>query len=506
MRRDAKVLEKVASERGIALIAALLMMMVMSALAIALTASGRIEVAMGDNEELYAGARAAAESGLNHTSAVIIGMANAGGPMFQLNTLLTGPDGTIDANNANDPENADNGLMTHLMPGSATCGADAALQCWSVPGSNGFSYTVRLFDDDDPAMNLVNGVPTAFSNAQLVAMGPPPDDPPEDGTGLVDVNRRLVIRAIGYGPRGTMATLEQMLTPVKMPALLVDGDLLMDGNARITGSQGSVHSNGDLTVDGNSVWIAENATSTGVLDPDPLPPTIVGDMSSGGMPEIPVFDIVASNYLSEADFILRADGTITLPGSNTPICSAGNSGNGCRNYIPTAAQLPPGTPVPTVPFGWQWTDNGPSGSSTWTQLSGSVISATYFAQASDVEIGGTGGSPLEMSIIAEGSISVSGTPYLLPEPNSLLMFVTDKDLEIEGNLTQSLNVEGRVLVREQIHFTGNATIVGQVIVQNEPHTPGTPVDENVVEGNFELTYNGLIETVAYSVSGWRETQ
>ena len=37
-----------------ALISALLMMIVMSALAIALTASGRVEVSMGDNEELYA--------------------------------------------------------------------------------------------------------------------------------------------------------------------------------------------------------------------------------------------------------------------------------------------------------------------------------------------------------------------------------------------------------------------------------------------------------------------
>ena len=58
-----------ASERGMALVAALLLMMVMSGLAIALLASGRIETAMGDNEELYAGARAASEAGLNHTAA-----------------------------------------------------------------------------------------------------------------------------------------------------------------------------------------------------------------------------------------------------------------------------------------------------------------------------------------------------------------------------------------------------------------------------------------------------
>ena len=314
-----------------------------------------------------------------------------------------------------------------------------------------------------------------------------------------------MIRAIGYGPRGTSATLEQMLTPIKMPALLVDGDLLMDGHASINGTQGSVHANGNLTVDGNAVWVAQNATSTGILDPDPLPSTIVGDMSSGGMPVIPVFDIQASNYIGEADFVLRPNGTITLPGSTTPICTAGGNGNGCSGVTPTAAQLPNGYPTYTATFGWTFSDNGPTGP-RWSQNNGAVISATFYAEGSDVSIGGGGGAAIEMSIIAEGSIEVSGTPDLLPEPNSLLMFVTNEDLDIQGDLTQSLNVEGRVLVREQIHFTGNATIVGQVIVQNEPHTAGTPVDENVVEGNFSLHYNGLIETIAYTVSGWRETQ
>ena len=54
----------------------------------------------------------------------------------------------------------------------------------------------------------------------------------EDGLRFNDVNKRLVIRSIGFGPRGTTSTLEQMLTPITMPALLVNGDLLMSGNAQ----------------------------------------------------------------------------------------------------------------------------------------------------------------------------------------------------------------------------------------------------------------------------------
>ena len=34
----------------------------------------------------------------------------------------------------------------------------------------------------------------------------------------------------------------------------------------------------------------------------------------------------------------------------------------------------------------------------------------------------------------------------------------------------------------------------------------TLVTNNTVTGSVTLSYNGLIETVAYTVSGWRETQ
>jgi len=45
-------------ERGMALVSALLLMAVMSGLVVALTVSSKLEVAIGDNEQLYAGARA----------------------------------------------------------------------------------------------------------------------------------------------------------------------------------------------------------------------------------------------------------------------------------------------------------------------------------------------------------------------------------------------------------------------------------------------------------------
>jgi Tfp pilus assembly protein PilX len=492
-------------ERGIALITALLMMMVMSALAIALTASGRVEIAMGDNEELYAGARSAAESGLNHTAAIII--QQAANPAFDANTLLRGPDGLSNPANEAAPVNADNNQVSQVLGGAAP---------WSVPGANGYTYDVRIFDDDDPI--LKNG--TAFTNAELTAMGAGKVTLIENGQRFQDVNRRLVIRSTGFGPQGTTAVLEQMLVPITMPALLVDGDLLMSGNASIQGDQGSVHANGNLTVDGNSVYVQESATATGTFNSNTGSWEADNGITSGGMPRIPLPNVQAINYYGDADFVLQPPGPalctlvapqiccppgaacIQNPALTTTYCNATASTQagfqtGCRNTIPPGA---------TEPFGFRFNpataiwDLNPGGG-------GAAHQATYYVRGHVAVTGspGTAMAPLRITLIAEGNIEVTGNPDLRPEPMSEIQFVTNMDLRIAGDITIPTAYEGRILVREQIHFAGSADLAGQVIVQNVPSI-STLVTDNTVTGNVTLTYNGLVETVAYTVAGWRETQ
>ncbi|MEZ5283742.1 MAG: PilX N-terminal domain-containing pilus assembly protein [Vicinamibacterales bacterium] len=130
-----------ADERGMALVAALLLLLVMSGLALALTTSGRIDVAMSGNEELYIGARAAAEAGLNHAASVILPLTT--NPTYALSDLLVGPDGAADAANPAAAANADNGDIAALMGGTSP---------WHVTPNSPYTYTVRVFDDDDPRM------------------------------------------------------------------------------------------------------------------------------------------------------------------------------------------------------------------------------------------------------------------------------------------------------------------------------------------------------------------
>ena len=83
--------------------------------------------------------------------------------------------------------------------------------------------------------------------------------------------------------------------------------------------------------------------------------------------------------------------------------------------------------------------------------------------------------------------------------------MTNKDLKLNGNLTEPLTVEGRNLVREQLFVQGHATLSGQIIVQNVPSVSSL-VTANSISGSMSITYNGTLGTLTYSISGWREGQ
>lgn len=479
-------------ERGTALVSALLLMIIMSGLAAALTLSGRIEVAIGENEELYAGARQAAETGLNAAAAAILALTAS--PIYDINNLVKGPDGLSDPGNPAAAVNDDNGSLSILVGQNMFANPTPP---WPVTGTP-YSFRVRVFDDDDPA--LYNGVPMSAAALLGMAGGPVPPNFPEDGNPNNDVNKRIVLRSVSFGPQGVTAQLDQMLTPITLPAVLVDGDLEMHGSPTINGSQGSVHANGDLDINDMAVTISQNATATGGYDaPGGWDP---GGTEGGDTPEIPVPDIHAIDYWNEADYILThhpspylgTAGRIIRRVDNTVMCTVDPAdANACRKVV---------NPDTGVIWGWSWTPAG-----GWDLTSNIATPATFYVEG-DVKITGDPGSPIApiyLSIIAEGNIEVAGNPDLRPEPASAILFVTDMDLKLNGNIAVPLTVEGKILVREQIDFAGNPQISGQVICQDVPSV-STLVTNNTIAGSVSITYNGLVTTVAYNVSGWREAQ
>lgn len=458
-------LHPVRSEKGIALIVVLLLLGVMAALTTGLALNGQTEVAMSANETYYAGARSAAEAGMNRA----------------VNQIVN--DTTTDL------------LATPTVPNIGN---------GPFVLNSQYSYSFQILDDDNPIL-----YPQALTPAQLAQMN-------ENGNPNVNLNTRMILRAIGTGPNGTTVTVSRVLsstsipalptttTLISNPALLVNGNVTLAGSSRIQGTRGNVHANGNVYGNGNPT-VTGDITATGTVD-DSLHP---GGMKAGSMPGITVPEIKASDFRNLADFVLKSDGTIKLA-DGTTACAANGS-------VP-----------PKCPSGWSF------GGGTWSSSGAMPSSATYYVEG-NVAMKGTGNSPVTaLSVIAEGSIELTGNGKFKPENGAGIQFVTNGDFTILGTVDadDSTDFDGQIMVREQLKFQGNAEFQGRVMVENrDGATNGCPgggpytncrrgastLTDNEVSGNMTLTYNGHLgdivttivtpggpTTYTNNISGWLE--
>lgn len=465
--RDARI----KSEDGFALVLVLLALLVVTGLAAAMVTSGQTEVLVSVNQERAVQARGAAEAGLNHALAVSIervrnwqsnGFVDASAA---ITSLLVGPDG-------NGAATADNGSLAALPGGVPAPPARVVLSA-----ATGTSYEAVAMDDDDASRGL--------SAADHTRVGETAGDP------LADENDRFVVRAIGYGAGGTTATLEATVGPITLPAIVTNNNLTISGNPTINGSEGSVHSNGNLLISGSATDITENATSSGTFTLTASPS--IGGQVGGGFPPLPIPPVNAGDHVALADFILKSDGTVVNPHlppthANYQVCS----GNGCGTVV-------------------GWTPSAPNAGllnmTEWSIVpanSADAVDGTFYIEGHAQISGspGSAGTPVELTIIAEGNIRITGNPDLKPNQPEL-MFVTNMDLQIAGSLSQPTQFEGQMLVREQLDLAGSPTMAGQILVQDVPSV-STLVASNSISGNPSLTYNGITGTNIFVVTGWRE--
>jgi cytoskeletal protein CcmA (bactofilin family) len=260
-----------------------------------------------------------------------------------------------------------------------------------------------------------------------------------------------------------------------MGAIVTNGDLEITGSVDVSGPDpfGSIHSNGDLDISGVGTSVSGDITASG---------TYTGALAgSSGEPEIEIPTIRAADYRHYADFVLSDAGIIeTLDG--TLICDSGPAGNSCRPA-------------------WGWAFNGAAG---WSMgAAGTPANGTFYIEGA-VEIGAVPGA-ITLTLIAEGSIEISGSPDLSPDTPELLL-VTDGDLDISGGVAlDPLTIGGQMLVHEQVSISGNPTLAGQLIVEDSPSMDPL-VDVNQISGNVTIVYNGGLGSAIYSLTGWREVR
>ena len=215
-------LSRARSSRGMALLSVLLVLMILSGLAAAMTTSGQTELLVARNTVSSAQAAAAAEAGLNHGAELAIPfvqqyLANGfASPTAAMTGLVQGPDGLTGNANAD----ADNGSLENL--GIPRPPAQLALGAVF-----GVTYEVRVLDEDDPARGITL---TAADLARIEAAGDP----------TTDANSTVVVQAIGYATDNTRVTYETTIasSAASLPALAVGGDLEISGNPTIIGGLG----------------------------------------------------------------------------------------------------------------------------------------------------------------------------------------------------------------------------------------------------------------------------
>jgi hypothetical protein len=446
------------SEKGVALVVVLLLMAVLSGLATGFAMNGRIETAMALNEVYYAGARSAAEAGLNRAVEAV--------RVDNRTNLLAGVD--------NDPAaTADNGSIAFMLTGASPYALDAAGQ---------YTYTIQIFDDDNPAL-----YDAGLTAAQVAAMG-------ENTNVNVDANSTLILRATGMGPGNTIVRLSRVLLsspsivtppPSLNPAIIVDGDLNIGGNITIEGKAGSVHANGDLIVDGSAADIEYNATASGTFSANKN--ANIGGTTGGGFANINVPEIHASDYVHLADFVLHDDGSATLADGVTAC------GVLCNQ--------------------WSWSGGA------WNITGNSANTGTFYVETA-VEISGSpkgpGNTNIAMSVIATGSIRITGSPKFTPENIDKFQFITDGDFVMAGavDVNDPTEVEGQILVREQLHISGNPEFQGRIMVEDAEDSHSEVTGMSAIPGNPTFTYNGTLDalnsnggptTYTNNVSGWVES-
>ena len=436
------------SERGSAIVGVLLLLMIMTALGAALSVSGQTETFMARNHQTHAQALVVAEAGLNHAAQVLIDYMK-----------LVDPDAVSDELDALLAD------MTLLEPGITL---DTTIPL--AGSTEAVSYRASLMDEDDPDRGAAASDLTDDADAT--------ND--EDGNEATDNNLKLIVRSTGFGPNNTVVTLEAILAPYEYGALVTEGDLTISGSIDIDGTGAAAHSNGNLTIEGGGSSINGPITASG---------TYTGSYAgTSGAPEVPLPKVDPADYKHHADFILKSDGTMTNA-AGTVVC------------IWTAA---------TSCNSWHWS----MGSQTWTVKAGTstATDGTYYVEGNATVAGSPGDanatppSPWAVTIIAEKSIDISGSPDIVAHTDELLL-VAGGDLEISGGLDSGnpLVTQGQILVHEQINLSGNPSLSGQIIVEDAEDVEGL-VHANEISGNVLITYNGGLGSNLFTITGWREVK
>ena len=435
------------ARRGIALPSALFALVAVMVLALGVVGLADARLRAAKDREASTRAVLLAEEGIAHGLTILKDSLKG----TSMNRLLLGADNTAGT--------ADDGVLAGYVIGTYTMSSAISIPTAGRVTPRG-TYQVQMIDD--------------------------PQDPAPGAT--VDGNLRIIMRCTATSTDGGTARIDALLAGRPSYGVVVDGDIRFSGNAaQVRGSCGDVHANGavsqvNVTTGPRIAGLTSSSTVAGVWR-DTLSNSLT---PSAGQPVVPVATINLADLCSRARYLLRSDGYLED-----------------RSTTPSIALLA----TATARNGWIRT-TAPSSSTLglWTATGPALVTGTYCVQGNVANSGNVGadGAPLRVSIIATGSIEITGTPYLQPASSDSVLFVAGGDIRMAGNTGSSPNYEGLVYAENHCHFSGNARLFGSVVCRNRPQTAGA-TEFNTTSGPSPTGPGSSISggfQVSHSCNGW----
>lgn len=250
-------------------------------------------------------------------------------------------------------------------------------------------------------------------------------------------------------------------------ALLVGGDLTIEGDALVTGKCPGAHSNGDVTGNGGLTIDGELSASGDItLNPGELTTSEgepVEPQANATSIVIPAYDPL--EYCEDADYVLRGGWLVTDSEDSVAVTSGGKSARG-----------------------WSYDANKN------VYSSGSSVEAGIYCVIGNAQIGGSPGTekdPVHLSVIATGSVQTSGSPTLAADHPRGVGIMAGGDLVMGGSTDVSTAVEGLVYAGSQCDIGGKVRIFGQLVCRDDPNPPGSLdlVTDSRLRGSASVTFD-----------------
>ena len=436
--------------------------------------------------------------------------------------------------------------------GSSITAATVTLVTSSQPGVAGIPGIpykwVRVTLKTEQAARADINLDASLDNTTMIThdgrrewVGPPP--------GSIQFQPVYRVTSLGVLPRGARSMLQMEIGARELPALLVDGNLRINGNPLITGAAGAAHANGlfeitgdpcaeqyfssaqGITVTGNPGTGTSCTTGSGGdyrPDDEPIPvPVIRPTTLRPGPGDCPPLPALLGCY------ILGDDGSVE--DSEGVVLKAAGTGNDWK---------PDGNLLAAT---WD------SGNSRWT-VTDNMPQGTYYAEASSIEVAGSPGAPgsakwvrtgggfvravdgfgnpddlvaadlpLPLTFLAEGWVNINGNPKMAPAytvAGVAYAVVAGTDLRISGNPSSYAGYAGYgglFYAVHQVVFSGNPTINSQVMSLGEADTPyPDPGGLNLVpadaagftdlSGNPVINFDGGSGLLGQGIISWRDVR